>query len=218
MPVMRSLVTRLFGLSIGTVLILTGASGCVQVSHSSVSSTGGEELGAQLDVAPVPTRVSALAEEFLALDPQVSREEATRLAEVAITYSEQLADYFDMVKPVEVHNVMVNLGMRRGGLCFEMAEYMLAELQLLPLTTLELQRGIAWKGDLWNEHNCVVVTAPGKPFETGVVLDAWRNGGRLRWAPVRMDHYPWKPKPHPTARPTAHAARWPASSIASSSR
>ena len=67
----------------------------------------------------------------------------------------------------------------------------------LPLTTLELRRGIAWKDDLWNEHNCVVVTARGAPFESGVVLDAWRNAGRLRWAPVRMDHYPWRPKPPP---------------------
>jgi hypothetical protein len=78
-----------------------------------------------------------------------------------------------------------------------MAECMLAELRELPLRTLELRRAIAWKDDLWNEHNTVVVTAVGQPFQSGVVLDAWRNAGRLRWAPVRMDHYPWQPKPAP---------------------
>jgi arylamine N-acetyltransferase len=131
------------------------------------------------------------------LGPGVSRKEAALVAKVAVPYSEQLAASYDLKRPVELHNVLVNLGMRRGGLCFQMAECMLAELRQLPLRTLELHRGIAWKNDLWNEHNCVVVTAVGAPVESGVVLDAWRNAGRLRWAPVRMDHYPWQPKPAP---------------------
>ena len=38
---------------------------------------------------------------------------------------------------------------------------------------------MAWKGDIWNEHNCVVVTAVGQAFEDGIVLDAWRNAGNL---------------------------------------
>jgi arylamine N-acetyltransferase len=133
------------------------------------------------------------------LGPGVSRTEAMRVADVAVHYSEQLAESYDMVKPVELHNVMVNLGMRKGGLCYEYAECMLAELRELPVRTMEFRRAIAWKDDLWNEHNSVVAVAPGQPFETGVILDAWRNGGRLRWAPVRLDHYPWQPKPPPAS-------------------
>jgi hypothetical protein len=173
------------------------AVGCVPVSHSSVSSVGGETLGAEIDVAPIPDRVTALRDELRLLGPGVSEDEASQVAGVAVHYAQQLADWYDMVRPVELHNVMVNLGLKQGGLCFEMSECLLAELRGLPLRTLELRRGIAWKGDLWNEHNCVVVTAVGAAFESGVVLDAWRNAGRLRWAPVRMDHYPWQPKPPP---------------------
>jgi hypothetical protein len=186
--------------------------GCVPVSHSSVSSVGGEALGAQLDEASNPARVAALTDELVALGPGVTRDEAALVAGVAVHYAERLAEAYGMVRPVELHNVMVNLGLRRSGRCYEMAECMLAELRELPLRTLQLRRGIAWKGDLWNEHNCVVVTAPGQPFESGVVLDAWRNGGRLRWAPVRMDHYPWQPKP-PPAKEMAVAARAPRSVI-----
>lgn len=173
------------------------AVGCVNVSHSSVSSVGGESRGAQLDVAPNTERVAALADELMRLGDGVSREEAALLAGVAVPYSERLAAAYHLEQPVELHNVLANFGMRPGGRCYEMAECMLAELRELPLHTLELRRGIAWKDDLWNEHNCVVVTAVGAPFESGVVLDAWRNAGRLRWAPVRMDHYPWRPKPAP---------------------
>ena len=185
-----------FPVALFVVLTLL-AGGCVPVAHNSVSSVGGEELGARLDRAPNPDRVAALAEEFAALGPDVSPAEAMLVADLAVHYSEQLAESYDMVRPVELHNVLVNLKLRRGGLCYQMAECMLAELRELPLRTLELRRGIAWPGDLWNEHNCVVVTAVGAPFHSGVVLDAWRNGGRLRWAPVRMDHYPWQPKPAP---------------------
>ena len=182
----------------------------MQVSHSSVSSIGGEAVGASLDLAPNDQRVAALAQEFRALGPSVSTEEATRVAKVAVHYSEDLADWFRMVRPVELHNVMVNMGLRKGGLCFEMSECMLAELREMPLRTLTFRRAIAWKGDLWNEHNSVVVTAVGKPFESGVVLDAWRNAGRLRWAPVRLDHYPWQPKPDPPGEVAAQtAARTP---------
>lgn len=185
------------------VLLSLLAGGCVPVSHSSVASVGGEERGAQLDGAANPDRVAALADELAALGPDVSPDEAALLADVAVHYSEQLAESYDMVRPVELHNVLVNLKLRRGGLCYEMAECMLAELRELPIRTLELRRGIAWPGDLWNEHNCVVVTAPGAPFQSGVVLDAWRNGGKLRWAPVRMDHYPWLPKSPPPSKTVA---------------
>jgi hypothetical protein len=193
-------------IAILTMSISGGASGCFPVSRSSVSSVGGEALGAQLDAAPNALRIVALTDELLRLGPGVSRQEAALVAKVAVPYSEQLAASYDLKRPVEVHNVLVNLGMRRGGRCFEMAECMLAELRQLPLRTLELHRGIAWKNDLWNEHNCVVVTAVGAPFESGVVLDAWRNAGRLRWAPVRMDHYPWQPKPPPHSERLAAAA------------
>jgi hypothetical protein len=39
----------------------------------------------------------------------------------------------------------------------------------------------------------VVITAAGQPFETGLVLDPWRNSGDLFWARVDRDVYPWVP-------------------------
>jgi hypothetical protein len=43
-----------------------------------------------------------------------------------------------------------------------------------------------------HEHNSVVVTAKGQPFQQGLVLDAWRHSGRLHWTPVIADRYPWE--------------------------
>src|SRR5687767_6969344 len=87
-----------------TIFLTLLSGGCVPVSHSSVASVGGEERGAQLDRAPNPDRVAALAEELAALGPDVSPQEAALVADVAVHYSEQLADSYDMVRPVELHN------------------------------------------------------------------------------------------------------------------
>lgn len=189
--------------------LLLAATGCTRVPHYTITSTGGESGGKLIDRAPDSDRVRALATEIELLSPgNVSPEEAAEAARVSVYYSEQLAEYYDMLKWVEMHNVLVNLGLKRGGLCFQYAENLLAELEERKFQSLDLHRGIAWKGDLFDEHNCVILTARGDAFDTGIVLDAWRNAGHLRWAPVKKDYYPWVEKPAPIDEPTSlvHAA------------
>jgi len=78
----------------------------------------------------------------------------------------------------------------------------LHEFQARHYQTLNFQRATADWDNLWSEHNCVVVTAPGQGFKDGLVLDAWRNAGTLRWARVKLDHYPWVPRDEtPTTMP-----------------
>jgi hypothetical protein len=112
-------------------------------------------------------------------------------AETAQTYSLDLARQYRVVRPAIFHNVLVNLGVRKRGLCFQWADDLTAKLQSLNLRTLQLHRGVA-RLDTRREHSSVVLTAPGQAFDEGVVLDAWRHSGRLFWGDVRQDHYPWK--------------------------
>jgi hypothetical protein len=179
------------------LLLTAAAGGCVQTPHTTISSFGGAEAGEQIDEAPEPQRIAALRDEFIHLDKSVDPAEAERLASTAVRYSNLMAERYDLIQPVELNNVLISAGLKRRGLCYQLAEDLLAELRTLHVRTLTLQRCVAWKGDIWNEHNCVVVTAVGQAFEDGIVLDAWRNAGNLRWAPVRLDHYPWVPKPPP---------------------
>jgi hypothetical protein len=37
-----------------------------------------------------------------------------------------------------------------------------------------------------------VVTAKGKDFFEGIVLDPWRDSGRLYWISVKEDKYHWE--------------------------
>jgi hypothetical protein len=64
-------------------------------------------------------------------------------------------------------------------------------LDALKLETLELHWAESFERTA-SEHNVIVVTAVGQPFQQGILLDNWRYGGRLIWGPVNGDpHYRW---------------------------
>jgi hypothetical protein len=90
-----------------------------------------------------------------------------------------------------VQNLLVNMGARKGGLCFQWATELLVRLDALKLQTLEPH----WAESFANtsgEHNVIVVTARGQPFEKGILLDNWRYSGQLVWTQVAMDpEYHW---------------------------
>ena len=157
----------------GVLLLLLVLTGC---AHSA---------GARREAARV------LPERLAALGPTVSQDEAQRAAACAYDSAQQLAREYRVVGPPLFHNFLVNLGLRKRGLCYHWAEDLAARPQSLKLTTLDLHWGIARAGSL-REHNSVIVTAKGQPFEEGIVLDGWRHSGRLYWAPVTSDRYPWQ--------------------------
>ncbi len=135
--------------------------------------------------------VDSLGDEVAALSPSVQRKEAREVAACAVSTSRKLALDYRVSGPALFQNFLVNVGMRERGLCYQWTEDLLAELQKLKLSSVELDWGVARAGTL-REHNCVVVKAKKASFEEGLVLDPWRRGGRLFWTQVEDDHYPWR--------------------------
>jgi hypothetical protein len=135
-----------------------------------------------------------LQEQLLDLGPQVDANEAKAVARVAVEEAIHLASEYRAVRPAWFHNVLVNYGFRERGLCFHWANDLYARLYMLHCRSMELCLAVA-RMDTRREHNAIMVTARGKPFETGVILDAWRNSGRLWSGPASLDHYPWEPLP-----------------------
>ena len=115
---------------------------------------------------------------------------AQRVAECAYAAAAQLRHDYGVIGPPLFNNFLVNLGIRKRGLCFEWAEDLLVHLDALKLNTLELHWAEARAGSL-REHNCVVVTAKGQSFRQGIILDCWRHSGHLFWSPLATDHYQW---------------------------
>ncbi len=134
-----------------------------------------------------------LADSLAALGREVQPGEAVWLAACAYDCARSLAIEYHAVRPAACQNVMVNLGLKKRGLCYHWAEDMNSRLQELNLHTLEIHWAVA-RGGTWREHNSLVICARGQPFEQGIVLDAWRYAGRLYWGPVAEDRYPWRPE------------------------
>lgn len=132
-----------------------------------------------------------LAAALRELSPAVDPGEARQAADAAVRYPLELAREWRATPPAIFNNILINAGIHPRGLCYQWADALTEELLTLKLRTLELHRGVARLGTP-REHSCVVLTAPGQAFTNGIALDAWRACGRLHWAPVTRDAYPWR--------------------------
>jgi hypothetical protein len=165
--------------------------GCLALNPPpTIATVGGREAGRRIDHSPEPQRIEALTEEIRDLSPRVSPEEASSCADVAVRYT-LLAGTHGLTPVAEFNILMVNLGIKRRGQCFQLADDLNAELADHKYQTLVFTRAIVHRDQPFREHNCIVVTAPGQPFQEGLVLDPWRNPGVLRWARVKLDEHPW---------------------------
>ncbi len=131
-------------------------------------------------------KAEALAAKIAALSPRVDRKEAKLLAECAYATVSQLRRQYHMFATPIFNNFLVYHGLRKRGYCYHWAEDLLGALDALQLTTLELHWGESYAGT-WRENNCVVVTAKGQPFDHGMIIEAWRHFGHLRWNLVLSD-------------------------------
>ena len=121
--------------------------------------------------------VDALRHELAALGPGTDQAEAGMVAETAVTYSGRLAEEYRVVPPARLHNLLIQVGIKDRGLCYHWTEDLMKRLQALDLRTYQLHWGVAHRGNDLREHNSVVITANGQPFEAGLLLDPWRNSG-----------------------------------------
>jgi hypothetical protein len=136
-----------------------------------------------------------LSRDLQQLGPAVSAAEADKIATTAIETSAELARDFKPLCFPWMNNGLVNTGLRKRGLCYQWRDDLFPHLHRLNLKTFDLHLTSARRATLL-EHNGIVVTAKGQRFEDGIVLDAWRKGGRLWWGTMEQDKsHPWKPLP-----------------------
>src|SRR2546430_15213674 len=133
----------------------------------------------------------SLRTRIAALSPTVSPDEAQRVAYTAYMTGRELHREWRVAWLPGIQNFLVNMGKRKGGLCFQWATELLVRLDALKLQKLELH----WAESgphTGAEHNVIVVTAKGRPFGEGILLDLWRYSGTLVWTHVGMDpDYRW---------------------------
>ena len=131
--------------------------------------------------------IKKLSDALVALAPDVDPGEAELLSVTAHTASRGLAREYHLAWSPIFQNFLIHMGKRQRGYCGHYTRDIGERLKELKLKTLVLHWGAAFAGTD-DESNCLVVTARNQPFEDGIVLDGWRQGGRLFWSTVKKDH------------------------------
>jgi len=132
--------------------------------------------------------IAGLRDALISLSPRtVDPNEAELLSATAHTMSRQLAREYGVIGDPAIHNYLINIGVKKRGICADYTRDIGTRLKELHFKTLVLHWGAAF-ARLSDENNALVVTARNQPFEEGIVLDGWRRGGRLFWCRVKDDH------------------------------
>ena len=179
---------------VAAACLLTGLLGCAKanVYYPGKESTDPTSFEQQANAQAYWENVKRLERELNSLGPAVDPIEARQVAETAIRESAILAEQYQLVRPAVAHNLLIVMGMKERGLCYQWTEDLMERLQALELTSFELHWAVAYPGSNLREHNCVVITVKGQPFFKGILFDPWRHSGNLYWTPVVKDTYPWE--------------------------
>jgi hypothetical protein len=128
-----------------------------------------------------------LRKALIALSPHtVDPREAELLSTTAHATSVQLAREYGVSGDPAFHNYLINIGLKKKGICADYTRDIGARLREMRFKTLVLHWGTAWAKES-EENNALVITARNQPFLDGIVLDGWRRAGRLFWCPVKDD-------------------------------
>jgi hypothetical protein len=128
-----------------------------------------------------------LQKALVALGPAVDPNEAQELSLTVHTMSRDLARQYRVVLNPNFQNFLINIGARQRGYCAHYVRDIGTRLREFKFKTLVLHWG-AYDAKGPDESNCLVITARHQRFQDGIVLDAWRWGGRLFWSLVKKDH------------------------------
>jgi len=136
-------------------------------------------------------KIDALTLDLLSLHSSIERSSARIVARTAVLYSRELADRYGVAGSPRFHNLLVNLGLKERGLCYQWTDDLLAKLKSLGVRSFDFYSAVAHRDSDLREHSSVVVTPHGAAFETGIMLDGWRYSGDIYWSAVKNDSYQW---------------------------
>lgn len=116
--------------------------------------------------------------------------EADLIARVLIDKIHELSSRWKIGGSALLHNMKINLGFREKGFCYHFASELRKAIARHDLEWFDSRWGSAWEGE-FRESNALVITAKGRPFESGLAVDPWRTAGKPFWTTVKGDRFPW---------------------------
>ncbi len=146
-------------------------------------------------VEPVQTpqsNITRLTTLLYALDRQTSRQESKQLSQSIFRKTAELTDEFELTSPPLWHNFLVNVGLRKKGLCFHWSDTLYLYLKRQGYRDFSFHLVGANIGEYFLEHNALVIASKDGKVEEGIIIDPWRNSGKLYFSKVKEDKaYKW---------------------------
>lgn len=117
--------------------------------------------------------------------------ESIALAMELIGQTETLREKYKSFFIPVVHNMMLDVGIRKRGACKHWAEDLLNHLHTVNRNFFSITWGESHPGK-FTEHNVAVLIPRGRKFEDGLLFDPWRTSGTPFWIRVTEDkHFRW---------------------------
>jgi len=144
-------------------------------------------------VKPVPVSQNKITKlSSLLYTLSADKKESTRLSRDIFQKTTALTKEFKLTSPPLWHNTLVNLGFRKKGLCYHWADALYLHLIAQRYHSFEFHLVGANIGEYWFEHNALAVVKKDGEVEKGVVIDPWRDSGKLYFSKLKEDRkYKW---------------------------
>lgn len=150
-------------------------------------------------IDPIHELKEQLNKTYLDVYPDTPKEalnaESGSIALSVIPEIARLKKSYKMIFMPVVHNMIMDVGIRKRGACKHWAEDLLTFMQPMQRRFFQVTWGQANPRKL-TEHNVAVLFPVGSDFDKGLIIDPWRTGGKPFWVRVTKDkHYKWKQWP-----------------------
>ncbi len=150
--------------------------------------------GCAVSTPPIPqNRVAQLSKMLQSLDSTIPSKEAMQLSRDIFKETAKLTKEFKLTSPPWFHNFLVNMGLREKGLCYHWSDALYRYFLDKKYPSFEFHLAGANIGEYFFEHNVLVIVSKNGKFEEGIVIDPWRNSGKLYFSKLKEDKkYEWK--------------------------
>jgi len=139
------------------------------------------------------SQIDKLSQSLQALDKTIPHQESRRLSRDIFQKTKRLTKEFELTSPPLWHNFLVNVGLRKKGLCFHWSDTLYLYLKQKHYAHFSFHLVGANIGEYFSEHNALVIVSKEGKIEDGVLIDPWRDSGRVYFSKVKEDKkYKWR--------------------------
>jgi len=143
--------------------------------------------------SPSMKRIEALSSLLMTLDSTIPKEATIQLAKEMFKETQILTKAFEMTSPPQYHNFLVSVGLKKRGLCYHWADALYIHFISRHYHFFSFHLMGAHIGEYWREHNVMAVAAKDTPMQEWIIVDPWREPGKLYFSKVKDDpKYRWR--------------------------